>query len=40
MIVELEQRGLINRVPGQPRTIEVTVPDDELPRLQPIKAAR
>jgi hypothetical protein len=40
MIVELERRGLINRVPGQPRTIKVTVPDDELPRLQPIKAAR
>src|SRR5262249_51772019 len=37
MIVELERRGLISRIPGQPRTIKVTVPEDELPRLQPIK---
>jgi DNA-binding MarR family transcriptional regulator len=37
MIIELERRGLISRVPGQPRTIKVTLPDDELPRLQPIK---
>jgi len=37
MIVELERRGLITRVPGQPRTIRVTVSDDEIPRLQPIK---
>jgi Mn-dependent DtxR family transcriptional regulator len=37
MIVELERRGLITRVPGQPRTIQVTLRDDELPRLQPIK---
>src|SRR5512138_2624625 len=39
MIVELEKRGLISRVPGQPRTIKVTMPDDELPRLQPIKTS-
>jgi repressor LexA len=38
MIMELERRGLITRVPGQPRTIQVTLQDDELPRLQPIKA--
>jgi Mn-dependent DtxR family transcriptional regulator len=37
MIVELERRGLVTRVPGQPRTIQVTLRDDELPRLQPIK---
>ena len=38
MIVELERRGLVTRVPRQPRTIQVTLPDDELPRLlQPIK---
>jgi DNA-binding MarR family transcriptional regulator len=37
MILELERRGLISRVPGQPRTIRVTLPDDEVPRLQPIK---
>jgi DNA-binding MarR family transcriptional regulator len=39
MIVELEKRGLISRTPGQPRTIKVTLPDDELPRLQPIKTS-
>jgi Mn-dependent DtxR family transcriptional regulator len=39
MIVELERRGLISRVPGQPRSITVTLPDDELPRLQPIKTS-
>lgn len=37
MIVELERRGLISRVPGQPRTIKVTLPADDLPRLEPIK---
>jgi DNA-binding MarR family transcriptional regulator len=38
MIVELERRGLITRVPRQARSIAVSVPDDELPRLrQPIK---
>jgi hypothetical protein len=36
---ELEKRGLISRVPGQPRTIKVTLSDDELPRLQPIKTS-
>jgi DNA-binding MarR family transcriptional regulator len=39
MIIELERRGLISRIPGQPRTIKVTLPDDELPRLQPIKTS-
>jgi Mn-dependent DtxR family transcriptional regulator len=37
MIVGLERRGLITRIPGQPRTIQVTLRDEELPRLQPIK---
>lgn len=37
MVVELERRGLITRVPGQPRTIQVTLRDDEVPRLQPIR---
>jgi DNA-binding MarR family transcriptional regulator len=38
MIKELERRGLITRVPRQPRSIAVAVPEDELPRLrQPIK---
>jgi DNA-binding MarR family transcriptional regulator len=38
MIKELELRGLITRVPRQPRSIALSVPEDELPRLrQPIK---
>ncbi len=38
MIKELERRGLITRVPRQPRSIAISVPDDQLPRLrQPIK---
>jgi DNA-binding MarR family transcriptional regulator len=38
MIVELERRGLITRVPRQPRSIAISVLEDELPRLrQPIK---
>jgi DNA-binding MarR family transcriptional regulator len=39
MIVELERRGLISRIPGQPRTIKVMLPDDEVPRLQPVKTS-
>jgi DNA-binding MarR family transcriptional regulator len=39
MIVALERRGLISRVPGQFRTIKVTLPDDELPRLQPVRSS-
>lgn len=39
MVVELERRGLIRRVPRQPRSIEVTVPAAELPALQPIKTS-
>ena len=39
MILELERRGLIRRVPRQPRSIEVTVPAAELPMLQPIKTS-
>ena len=37
MIVALEQRGLISRVPRQPRTIRLLVSVEELPPLQPIK---
>ena len=38
MIKELERRGLITRVPRQPRSITVSVAADDLPRLrQPIK---
>ena len=37
MIVALERRGLISRVPRQPRTIKLLVSAEELPTLQPIK---
>lgn len=39
MVIELEARGLIRRVPRQPRSIEVTVSPTELPALQPIKTS-
>lgn len=39
MIIQLERLGLISRVPGRARTIAVTLPDDEVPPLQPIKTA-
>jgi len=39
MVVELEQRGLVWRLPRQPRSIEVALDPSHLPRLlpQPIK---
>ncbi len=37
MIVTLHERGLIERVPGQPRSITLLVPPDTLPPLQSIK---
>lgn len=33
MIVRLEEKGLIKRVPGQARTIEVLLPPEQLPPL-------
>ena len=39
MIVQLERLGLIRRTPRQARSIELLVPEDELPRLQPIKTS-
>jgi DNA-binding MarR family transcriptional regulator len=41
MVVELESRGLIRRVPRQARSIVVLVPADEIPPLrpQPIKSS-
>jgi Mn-dependent DtxR family transcriptional regulator len=33
MIVTLERHGLIQRMPGRPRSIEVLVPVSELPAL-------
>jgi DNA-binding MarR family transcriptional regulator len=37
MIVTLHERGFIERVPGQPRSITLLVPPAELPPLQSIK---
>jgi DNA-binding MarR family transcriptional regulator len=34
MIVRLEEKALIKRVPGQARTIEVLLPPEQLPPLQ------
>jgi Mn-dependent DtxR family transcriptional regulator len=39
MVMELEARGLIRRIPRQARSIEVTVSPSELPALQPIKTS-
>jgi DNA-binding MarR family transcriptional regulator len=40
MIKELERRGLITRIPRQPRSISISLPEDELPPLrQPIKTS-
>ncbi len=33
MVVTLNDRGLISRIPGQPRTIQVLLPRDQLPDL-------
>lgn len=34
MVITLEKRGLIERVPRQPRTIRVLLPREELPPLE------
>lgn len=34
MILKLEEKGLIRRVPGQARSIELLVDPDDIPRLQ------
>lgn len=40
MVKTLERLGLITRAPRQARSIAVTVPEDQLPRLhQPIKSS-
>ena len=36
MIVQLERLGLIKRTPRQARSIELLVPPEQLPALQPI----
>lgn len=35
MVVRLHEKGLITREPGQPRTIQVLVPPEQLPPLRP-----
>ena len=35
MVVELERRGLIRRVPRQPRSIELCLGVEEIPALRP-----
>ncbi len=41
MVIQLEQRGLIRRVPRQARSIELVIDPDEVPPLrpQPIKTS-
>jgi DNA-binding MarR family transcriptional regulator len=34
MVLTLEKHGLISRRPGQPRSVEVLVPQDQLPTLE------
>jgi hypothetical protein len=44
MVLELEQRGLIRRIPRQARSIAICIPVEQIPPLQPqpieISAAR
>jgi repressor LexA len=35
MVLALEQRGLVERVPGQSRTIRLLISSDEIPKLGP-----
>jgi DNA-binding MarR family transcriptional regulator len=35
MVVELERRGLIRRLPRQPRSIALCIPAEEIPPLRP-----
>ena len=39
MIKQLERLGFIRRIPRQARSIELLVPADQLPTLQPIKTS-
>jgi len=34
MIKKLDEKGLITKIPGQPRTIQVLVPPGKLPELR------
>ena len=39
MIIQLERLGFIRRTPRQARSIELLIPAEELPTLQPIKTS-
>ena len=39
MIIQLERLGFIRRTPRQARSIELLVPTEDLPTLQPIKTS-
>lgn len=41
MVIELEHRGLIDRVPRQPRSIKILISPDDIPALlnRPIKSS-
>jgi repressor LexA len=34
MILKLEEKGLISRIPGQPRSIKLLIDADQIPRLK------
>ncbi len=34
MVLNLEERGLITRIPGQPRSIRLVIPPEKLPALE------
>jgi DNA-binding MarR family transcriptional regulator len=34
MILKLEEKGLVSRIPGQPRSIKLLINADQIPRLK------
>ncbi len=34
MVLNLERRGLITRIPGQPRSLRLLIPSEQLPSLE------
>jgi repressor LexA len=34
MILTLERQGLVSRVPGKPRSVNIVIPRAEVPRLE------
>jgi DNA-binding MarR family transcriptional regulator len=37
MVITLERRGFIRRIPGQARSITLSIPPESLPPLQPVQ---